>query len=88
MLLNSIAPRMPSSPVARSNSFSDAAGSLSGSVASAVKCCPRVSIASLNSSLTIDASRTAAAGVSTWVPGVVNVTTCIVTPCSSSTSCR
>ena len=88
MLLNSIAPRMPSSPVARWNSFSDAFGSFSGSVASAVKCFPRVSIASLNSSFTIDASRTAVAGVSTCVPGVVSVTTCMVTPCASSTSCR
>ena len=50
-------------------------GSLSGSVASAVKWCPRVSIASLNSSLTSDASLTAVAGVSTCVPGVVSVTT-------------
>ena len=40
-------------------------GSFNGSVASAVKCLPRESIASLNSSFTIDASRAAVAGVST-----------------------
>jgi hypothetical protein len=83
-----MAPRMPSSPVARRNSFNEAVGSLRGSVASAVNRPPRVSIASLNSSFTIDASRAAAAGVSTCVPGVVKVTTCIVTPFDASTSSR
>lgn len=79
-LLNNIAPRMASCFIARSSSRADAGGSFSGRVASAVKRLPRASMASLNSSLTSDARRTAVSGVSTCVPGVVSVSTCMVTP--------
>ena len=79
---------MPSCRIARSSSLAEAAGSFNGNVASAVNFPSGRSIAALNSSFTIAANRTATSGFSTWVPGVVSVTTCLATPCCSSTSAR
>ena len=85
-LLKSIAPGSSSWSIARTNSVAEAAGSLSGSVASGVK---RVAplVAHARERVVGDRRQLAraTAGVSTCVPGVVSVMTCASTPCSSST---
>ena len=73
--------------MARSSSVTDAAGSFRGSVASDRKC-RRCFTAVANASLMCFAIVTAAAGSSKWVPGVVNVITCLSTPCFFNTPSR
>src|SRR5258707_1134671 len=87
-LPNSIAPRNPSWVMARSNSAADAAGSLSGSVASAVNRAPRSRTTAANASFTRRARAAARAGVSTCVPGVVNDKTCMSTPSRRAVPCE
>ena len=86
-LLNTIAPGRPSVFIARSNSVTEAAGSLSGSVASDRKCW-RSFTAAANALLMCFAISTAVAGSSKCVPGVVKVITCLSTPCFFKTPSR
>jgi hypothetical protein len=77
----------PRSFIARSSSVTDAAGSLSGSVASAgtgwtAREPRRERVVDLAGQLDRDLGRLDV------TPGVVNDNTCVVTPSSSSTPCR
>ena len=80
----------PAKPIdmTRSNSFTDASGSLSGSVASEVNCFDRSALIFARESFTRLAKYADCFGSSIVEPGAVSVMTCMSMPASAMTCSR